>query len=111
MLTVGRREDAVALYRKAISINPENAMAHGNLGKALQDLGYIDEALYAYRTAIAYKPEDALAHGNLGAALLECGALRGGIDRRHTTRHRPPARQCDATSKSRDRSLEPGPVR
>ncbi len=37
LLALGRPEQAVVLYRQAIAIAPDNAMAHGNLGKALQD--------------------------------------------------------------------------
>ncbi len=65
----GRWDEAVAEYRTAIRLQPDDAGAHNNLGNALADQGKLDEAVAAYRTAIRLQPDDAGAHHNLGTAL------------------------------------------
>ena len=72
------------MYRRACAIDPKNAMAHGNLGKALHDLGRFGEAIGEYRTAICLRPDDATVNLNLGAALLHQHDWAGAAE---VTRH------------------------
>jgi superkiller protein 3 len=65
----GKLEEAIACYRRAIEIDPENAPAHTNLGSWLRDHGKLDESIACYRRAIEIDPEDATAHYNLGISL------------------------------------------
>ena len=60
---------------QAITLKPDYAMAHCNLGALLQEQGKLDEALESYRQTIILKPDYAMAHNNLGAALHEQGKL------------------------------------
>src|SRR5262249_13923066 len=60
-------------HRKAIDLDPKDAVAHSNLGNALAAKGRLDEAIAAYHKAIAIDPKDAHAHGALGQALLQQG--------------------------------------
>ena len=46
-------DDASAVTRRAISLQPDNAMAHANLGTALMNLGRHEEALAACHQAMA----------------------------------------------------------
>ncbi len=62
-------KETIAEYRTAIRIKPELALAHYNLGIALEDQGNLEEAITEYRTAIRIKPELAMAHYNLGVGL------------------------------------------
>jgi tetratricopeptide (TPR) repeat protein len=70
----GKREEAIAHFQKAISIN-NPADAHYNLGTMLASQGKLDEAIYQFRESIRISPEYARAYNNLGNALLYQGRL------------------------------------
>ena len=55
-------DEAIAEYRQAIRIKPDDAEAHSNLGVALQVKGQLDEAIAECREAIRLKPDYAEAH-------------------------------------------------
>jgi tetratricopeptide (TPR) repeat protein len=73
MLDLGRLEEAVAGYRRALAINANLAVAHGKLGNALQRLGRLDDAVASYHKALALRPDYADGHNNLGNALQNLG--------------------------------------
>jgi tetratricopeptide (TPR) repeat protein len=62
----GRIDDAVAHYERAITLKPDYAETHNNLGAALAARGGVDDAVAHYERAIAIKPDYAEAHNNLG---------------------------------------------
>jgi tetratricopeptide (TPR) repeat protein len=64
-----RRRLAVAAYRQAIKLRPDDAKAHYNLGHALRKQKRLDEAVAALRQAVKLRPDYAKAHNNLGNAL------------------------------------------
>ena len=70
----GKREEAIARFQKAISIN-NPADAHYNLGIMLASQGKLDEAINQFRESIGISPTYAKAHNNLGNALLYQGRL------------------------------------
>jgi len=65
----GKIDEAIAHYRKALSINPKHGSSHSNLGKALYLQGKIAEAIACWQRAINLRPDDPKAHNNLGMAL------------------------------------------
>jgi tetratricopeptide (TPR) repeat protein len=71
----GKLDEAVAEYREAIRLKPDDADAHSNLGWALQKQGKLAEAVAEYREAIRLTPDDAGAHIRLGVALQAKGLL------------------------------------
>jgi tetratricopeptide (TPR) repeat protein len=71
----GKLDEAVAEFRKAIEINPKNAIPHNNLCGALRDQKKLDEAVAEGRKAIELDPKYANAHDNLGNALFDQGKL------------------------------------
>ena len=71
----GKVDDAIAHYKKALQINPDDADAHNNLGIALRQKGKVDEAIAHYKKALQINPDDAEAHNNLGAALFQKGKV------------------------------------
>ena len=77
---IGRPEEAIDSYSKAISINPNFVEAYNNMGNALKDQGKLKEALQAYTKAISIKPNFAEAHYNLGNAFKEQGKLERAIE-------------------------------
>ena len=71
----GLLSEAVANYRRAITLRPDLPEAHSNLGNALQEQGLLEEAIASCRNAIALKPDYSEAYNNLGVALQEKGHL------------------------------------
>jgi len=56
-------------YERAITLRPEMADAHLNLGKALEALDQMSQALTAYRQAVMLRPFHFDSYRRLGAAL------------------------------------------
>ena len=52
----GRLDEAVAHYRKALKIKPDDFRVLGNLGHILAEQGRLDEAVQSYREALAINP-------------------------------------------------------
>jgi tetratricopeptide (TPR) repeat protein len=75
----GRIGDAVAQYQLALSLRPDFADAHNNLGVALAAQGRIDDAVAHYERALVLKPDCADAHGNLGAVLAAKGRIADAV--------------------------------
>lgn len=67
----GRREEAVALLRRAVAEQPDDPRVRLNLGVALKDTGAVAEGEACYRQAIAMAPNFAAAHNNLGILLSQ----------------------------------------
>ena len=72
---LGKLDEAVEAFNKAVSIKPDFAEACYNMGNALQDLGKLDEAIKAYNKAVSIKPNYAKAYNNMGNALKAQGKL------------------------------------
>ena len=64
---LGSLDEAEACNKKAITLKPDFAEAHCNLGNTLKELGKLDEAEASLRQAIALKPDLAEAHFNLAS--------------------------------------------
>ncbi len=71
----GRLDEAVACYRQMLTLKPDLASAHQNLGNALWQQGKLEEAEASYRRALVHQPDLAAARNNLGALLFERGKL------------------------------------
>ncbi len=77
---LGRVDDAIIWYSRALEIEPQYPFAHLNLGRALKAVERFDEAIEHYIAAIRFKPDFAQAHNNL-ALLLTCkGKIAEAID-------------------------------
>lgn len=80
LLKAGRVDDAVALLRQAVHLNPHDFNAHHGLGVALARLGQLDEALIHLRQAIQINPRSPQAHFNLGRVHQRRGELQDALD-------------------------------
>lgn len=76
---------AIGEYRKALALNPENAIAHCNLGGLLINQGRTVEGAAHLSEAIRLDPESYSAHYNLGRLLFRQGDIDGAIERYFST--------------------------
>jgi Flp pilus assembly protein TadD len=82
-LRVNAFEEALAILRAALKIDPEHARAWSLMGNALEKLGEHDRARSAYATALLYDdadPTSALALARIHLASGRYGKARAMID-------------------------------
>jgi tetratricopeptide (TPR) repeat protein len=72
-------DDAIAEYQQALALDPKYALAHYNLGLALEGKDRLDDAIAQYKKALDIDPKYATAHNNLGVALAIKGRLNDAI--------------------------------
>jgi len=72
---LGRLDEALSHYDKALVMNPDYARAHSNRGNVLQLLQRFDDALASYDNALAIRPDYAEAFFNRGNALRALNRL------------------------------------
>jgi tetratricopeptide (TPR) repeat protein len=66
---------AVPAWEKAVSLDPDDARAHNNLGIALAGAGKMSAAVEEYRKSLALNAHSSQTENNLGSALAEEGNL------------------------------------
>jgi serine/threonine-protein kinase len=71
---------AIAIFRRAIRIDPDFAPARNNLGLCLKRKGIWWLAIHEYRDALRADPESAPAHFNLGEIEAGSGEINEAID-------------------------------
>ena len=66
-----------ALYanQRAVSLEPNDAEAHNNLGNTFRELNMLTEGEESFKQAIALQPDLVEAHSNLGNVLKQMGRL------------------------------------
>ncbi len=69
----GQPEIGIDWITRAIAVNPDNAVFHSNLGKALSDVGRHEQAVESCRRALALAPAGVDTLVNLGFAYNELG--------------------------------------
>jgi protein O-GlcNAc transferase len=73
--SLNKLDEAIASYRSALSLRPDNTATHSNLGIALQNQDRLDEAIESYNNALKLDPNIAAVHSNLGNTLRKQGKL------------------------------------
>ncbi|MFH1114675.1 MAG: tetratricopeptide repeat protein [Pseudomonadota bacterium] len=86
LLKARRYPEAIDMFEKALSIEPNSHEIYGNLGSAMLGQGRPEQAVKYYRRAMELKPDSAQAHMGLGNAFLELGKTSEAI--KHYTRAR-----------------------
>ena len=69
----GRFEESIAQWKLALGINPGDAKAHNNLGRALAGKGDFEQAILQWQKALEIDPRYWEAHNNVAVALIEKG--------------------------------------
>ncbi len=76
LFRLGKEGEAAGAYRKALSLEPGNALAHFNLGNLLLREGRDEEGLGHFREALRYRPDYAEVWNNWGIWLAGSGRAR-----------------------------------
>jgi len=72
---LGQLDIAVQNYEKSLSIKPDYAKAHYNLGSVLEELGRLHDSVKSYKNSTALEPENAQVHNNLSIVLRKLDQL------------------------------------
>ncbi|MEE9543765.1 MAG: tetratricopeptide repeat protein, partial [Thermodesulfobacteriota bacterium] len=80
LLAQGRADEAIAEFRKALSLDPGFVKARGNLAKALTSLGRYDEAIAQYETLLAKEPSNSITLQNIGINYTLQGRFKEAIE-------------------------------
>ncbi|MFZ4480173.1 MAG: tetratricopeptide repeat protein [Rhodoferax sp.] len=75
-----RFDEALALYERALALQPNFPGLLNSKGFLLQDLGRMEEALACFQRALELAPEFSMARLNLGMAQLKLGDWHNGWD-------------------------------
>lgn len=75
----GRFVEAVAVYQRALRLNPTDAFTHYNLGSALEKQGQLDGAIAAYQKALQLDARYTFAYNNIGFAFEQQGKIDDAI--------------------------------
>ena len=73
LMTKNRMGDAIAEWRKALEMEPDDAKAHYNLAYALGENGDLNGAVAEYRKACAMGPDNAVWYAHFALALAQTG--------------------------------------
>jgi Flp pilus assembly protein TadD len=78
--TFKNEEAAIALYKKSLVLNPDNALALNNVGHSLIELGRYSEAIQYLDAAISESPKLCHARCNLGLARMHLEDIESGLE-------------------------------
>jgi hypothetical protein len=80
LAALGRYDEAIAAFDRALAATPDHAKAWNNRGRALQALNRHADAIASFDKAIILQKDDADAHFNRALSLLTLGDLRHGFE-------------------------------
>ena len=76
---IGQLEPATQMFENAISIKPDYAEAHKNLGIVLKDLGRFDAAIKSFKQSITLEPNHVDTHYNLAVTFKAMNHLDAAV--------------------------------
>ena len=77
---LGRKGEAVALWKAITVRDPVNINALFNLGTSQLNAGRLDQALASFRTVLSLSPSNGIAHYQMGVAKLLEGDANGALE-------------------------------
>jgi TPR repeat/Tetratricopeptide repeat len=69
----GRDDLAISYIERALTVKPNIAAFHNNLGYSYLALGWFEDAVHHFHEALRLQPNFAMAHNNIGKACREQG--------------------------------------
>ncbi len=72
-------QDSLTLFGRHVTLHPDSATGHYNLGTVLGEGDQVQEAVRHYRMALEANPDHPGAHNNLGTILFRKGDAEGAI--------------------------------
>lgn len=72
-------DEAIDCYQTALSLYPESAEAHFNLGNAFQENNDLKAAIESYTKALEINPDYREAKSAMGSALIRAGRHEDGL--------------------------------
>jgi tetratricopeptide (TPR) repeat protein len=75
----GKLAEAIACYRRALALKPDDAGSFNDLGVSLTDVGQTAEGIACYQAALRLAPRMAQAHSNLGVAYRDLGRFEEAV--------------------------------
>ena len=79
LFAVGKHEESLPAFQKALETEPDNAIARYNYGTVLQELKHYERALKEYDKAVALQPDLAKAFNNRGMTYFLLGNYRKSV--------------------------------
>jgi len=76
----GKIDEAIAGYRRTLTLDPDMVSAYSNLGVLLMQQRHLAEAKTLFETALQHNPNDHEVLTNLGLLLRMKGDMRGALD-------------------------------
>ena len=73
-------QNSVTLFKRALAVTKNNAVAHSNLGAALAEEGHVEDARGHFEQALRIDPDYAEAHNNLGLVQLQMGEAQEAVE-------------------------------
>src|SRR5262249_19277121 len=70
---LGRAEEAIDCFRRAMALRPEYFEAHVNLADTLEEAGRVDEAARVYQSILSLKPDCAEAYSGAAGVMQDQG--------------------------------------
>jgi len=80
LMRLGKLDEAIAAYNRAIKFNPNSAFSYYYLGEAFAKKGQLKKAISAYYSALNLNPKLAWCCYSLGNVLLQTEQLDRGIE-------------------------------
>ena len=71
LVELGKYQEALDAYNKALEIDPSNPIKWGKRGELLYELGRYQEALDDFNKVLEIDPSDAIAKHNINVARTE----------------------------------------
>ena len=73
--TLGKQDDAISSYLRAVELRPDYVEVLNNLGVVLRGQGRLRDAEVCYRRVLELRPDSSEAHNNLGLVFKYLGEL------------------------------------
>jgi tetratricopeptide (TPR) repeat protein len=80
LLNLGRPEEALATFEKAVQLKPDHPTSWRNLGIALADVGRSEDAILSFQRALGLNPGDWAAADKCGSILFSLGRMEEALN-------------------------------